>query len=133
MVNTLTENRNTCKINVNTQSNKKTYLLTASPPMSLYLRDSHWAIAHRPRVTTFSAYNWIRQDKECEFQHLNMHDFYREDATNFICNNICMNSYCCTKIGEITEVVKRRRRRRRIRRNRIESFRKFHLVCWELW
>lgn len=34
------------------------YLRTASPPISLYLRDSHWAIAHKPLVATFSAYNW---------------------------------------------------------------------------
>lgn len=35
----------------------RSYLRTASPPISLYLRDSHWAIAQRPLVATFSAYN----------------------------------------------------------------------------
>lgn len=34
------------------------YLRTASPPISLYLRDSHCAMAHRPLVATFSAYNY---------------------------------------------------------------------------
>lgn len=34
-------------------------LLTARPPISLYLRDSHCAIAQRPRAATFSAYNYL--------------------------------------------------------------------------
>ena len=34
------------------------YLRTASPPISLYLSDSHCAMAHRPLVATFSAYNY---------------------------------------------------------------------------
>ena len=33
------------------------YLLTARPPSSLYRRDSACAMAHRPRLLTFSAYS----------------------------------------------------------------------------
>ncbi len=33
------------------------YLRTAKPPISLYLKDSAWAMAHRPLVATFSAYS----------------------------------------------------------------------------
>lgn len=36
----------------------KSYLLTANPPINLYLRDSHCAIAHKPRWATFSAYSY---------------------------------------------------------------------------
>lgn len=35
------------------------HLLTARPPINLYLRDSHCAIAQRPRAATFSAYNYL--------------------------------------------------------------------------
>lgn len=40
-----------------TDNGKDVYLRTAKPPMSLYRNDSAWAIAHRPLVSTFSAYN----------------------------------------------------------------------------
>ena len=42
----------------------KSYLLTANPPINLYLRDSHCAIAHKPRWATFSAYSYNERKSE---------------------------------------------------------------------
>ena len=69
-----------------------TNLLTARPPISLYLRDSHCAIAQRPRAATFSAYNYLTKGAHLIVKYVTYNDSYFNSAfwkIKSLLNNCC--------------------------------------------